>query len=478
MTDGLFSSLFSKATADAPALTWLGVPESRTWSYGELEDHAGRWANVLKAKGAQPGERILVQVEKQAEAVHLYLGCLRTGATYVPLNTAYTGDELAFFQDDARPVLTITEADLPALKETASAASPDFSDTPALAPHPAAMLYSSGTTGRPKGVELSTAALRNNALALKQVWGVSHEDTLLHALPLFHTHGLFVALNTLVSAGGHIRMLPRFDAAAVLRALPTATLFMGVPTFYGRLIAEGGLDAAATASIRHFVSGSAPLTQEVFEVFEARTGHRIIERYGMTEAGIITAVRPGKAAAAGVVGQPLDGVDLRISEPDESGIGDVEIRSPGLFSSYWNLPDKTAEEFTADGWFKTGDLGQLDDNTGLTITGRAKDLIISGGYNVYPKEIEQVIDALAGVDECAVVGMPHPDFGEAGLAVIVGSDFDPDALKRALKAQLANYKVPKLVVHTDALPRNAMGKVQKAELRTRYADTWDAEFAR
>ena len=473
MTSGLFSQLFTSSDPNRRALTWVGDGAVQSWSYGQLAEEAGRWAHVLQAHGAKPGERVLVQIEKQPQAVFLYLGCLRCGATYVPLNTAYSEDEIAYFASDASPVMFITDAQLPDLQAQKEQSPSAFEDQPAGSDHPAAMLYSSGTTGRPKGVMLPAQALLRNAQALREVWDLGHTDVLLHALPLFHTHGLFVALNTLLLAGGQIRMLGKFDPQAVEHHLPEATVFMGVPTFYSRLLSHGSLSAGSVTHLRHAISGSAPLTEETFSGFAEQTGHRIIERYGMTEAGIITAVRPGQAKAAGAVGQPLPGVELRIIDPDDAGIGAVEIKSPGLFSGYWNLPEKTAEDFTEDDWFKTGDLGRLDEDGGLTLTGRAKDLIISGGYNVYPKEVERVIDACAGVAECAVVGMPHPDFGEAGLAVIVGDNLDLSALRNELKAALANYKVPKVLVETDALPRNAMGKVQKNVLQAGYAEMWN-----
>jgi malonyl-CoA/methylmalonyl-CoA synthetase len=313
---------------------------------------------------------------------------------------------------------------------------------------------------------LTHGALAANALALHEAWGFTPDDVLLHALPIFHVHGLFVALHCAFLSGCPMVWLNRFDEAAVLERLSGATVMMGVPTFYTRLLAHPGLTREATAHMRLFISGSAPLLESAFEAFEARTGHRILERYGMSEAVIITTNPLEGERKPGSVGFPLPGVDLRIGGGEETGV--IEIRGPSVFSGYWRMPEKTAEEFTADGFFITGDVGRLDADGRLWISGRAKDLIISGGYNVYPKEVELILDEQPGVRESAVIGVPHPDFGEGVVAVVEGQG-DEAALIAALRGRLAGYKTPKRVVFVEALPRNAMGKIQKALLRRTYA---------
>ena len=474
-------------------------------TYGDVETQSSQLYAKLAALGVGKGDRVAVQVEKSPMAVLLYLACLRAGAVYLPLNTAYSGQEIDYFLEDAAPRMVVCDPcqqagmhkkaeplridhvltldshgqgsvmdGLTQYPDAGGIVSCDDSDL-------AAILYSSGTTGRPKGVMLSHGALAANAFALKQAWGFCSDDVLLHTLPIFHTHGLFVAINTVLMNGTEMIFHDRFAEDAVIEDLAKATVFMGVPTYYTRLLSSPDLSLDKCDHIRLFISGSAPLLEDTFTEFEKRTGHAIVERYGMTEAGIITSADPHQPRKAGTVGWPLDGVTLRIADDSDTGLppedtGGVLIKSTGLFSGYWNKPDKTAEDFTADGFFRTGDIGRLEHDGQLTLVGRAKDMFISGGFNIYPKEIEQRIDEIEGVEESAVVGMPHPDFGEAGLAIVVCSPdhhIDVETIRSALKDSLANYKVPKLVLLTDALPRNAMGKVQKTVLRQRHRIEWE-----
>lgn len=491
------------AETDAPFIHQPGGP---TLTYGEVESRSAQLAAALVALGVQPGDRVAAQVEKSATALLLYLGCLRAGGVYLPLNTAYTGDELEYFLSDATPsvfmcdparlaqvpdpghemvTMTLDERGTGTLTERAEQEGVTFETRDRNPDDLGALLYSSGTTGQPKGVMLSHGALADNADALKNAWQITSNDVVLHALPIFHTHGLFVATNTVLMSGGSMIFHPRFNPADVIRDLPHASIFMGVPTYYARLLRDESFAASACTSIRLFISGSAPLQDETFKAFTARTGHTIVERYGMTEAGIITSADPDRARTAGTVGFPLDGVSLRVCDDEDKPVptdatGSVQIQSTGLFSGYWNRPDKTAEDTTNDGYFRTGDIGRLESDGQLTLVGRAKDMFISGGFNVYPKEIEQVIEAMDGVEESAVIGLPHPDFGEAGLALVVaepGREIDPHEQRTALKATLANYKVPKLIWTVESLPRNAMGKVQKNVLRETFVAKWTAEIS-
>ena len=438
---------------------------------------------------------MLVQVPKSAEAVALYLGVLRCGGVYVPLNVAYTEREVAFFIGDASPRIVV--------RGVAGVGGPDAGGgpqvigmedlwrealtapaDPAIEPRDdddlAAICYTSGTTGRSKGAMITHRNLTSNALALHGIWGFEAGDVLLHALPIFHVHGLFVALHTAFLNASRVIFLPSFDAAEVRRLLPGATVLMGVPTFYSRLLAEPGFGSADCADIRLFVSGSAPLTEAVWGEFEARTGHRILERYGMTEAGMITSNPLDGERVAGTVGFPLPEVDVRVADEDGAElpageVGTLEIRGPNLFPGYWGLPDRTAEEMRADGFFVTGDLASLDDEGRVTLVGRGKDLIIAGGFNVYPKEVEGRLDEVTGVAESAVIGAPHADLGEGVVAVLVaeGEPVEDDTLRSALDAGLARYKHPRRFFWVDELPRNAMGKVQKNVLRERYRDAYD-----
>ena len=470
----------------------------------ELHDLSGRIANVLVAAGVEPGHRVAMQAGKSVEALALYLACLRAGALFLPLNTAYTTAELEYFLDDAEPTVAVcdpaSEAELSliagakgitlltldgkgrgTLTERADEASKDFTTAERGPDDLAVILYTSGTTGRSKGAMLSHDNLLSNADSLAEAWRFTSDDTLLHALPIFHAHGLFVAVNVLLRVGGKIIFLPKFDTDTVIAKLPAATTMMGVPTFYTRLLSDNRFTKDLTRHMRLFISGSAPLLAETHKAFEERTGHRILERYGMTETTMSTSNPYDGERRAGTVGFPLPRVDARIVDaengdplPDgEPGI--LEVRGPNVFKGYWRKPEKTAEEFRDDGFFITGDIARIDDDGYVTIVGRHKDLVISGGFNVYPKEVETGIDALEGVLESAVIGAPHPDFGEAVVAVVVrdaNSAITGEAILLSLRENLANFKCPKSVFFVEELPRNTMGKVQKNELRKEYADTF------
>jgi len=500
MNANLYSILRAGFPGDDRA-TCFELADGRTIDYGTLDALSGRFANAFAAAGCRRGDRVAAQVEKSWEAIALYLGCLRAGLVFLPLNTGYQKNELAYFFGNAEPslvvtrrtgeatarqvaprgaaVLTLEENGTGSALEAAHSESETF-DTVTSAPgDPAAILYTSGTTGRSKGATLSHRNLASNARVLAEYWGFTGKDVLLHALPIYHVHGLFVAVHCALLAGARMIFLPRFEARQVVSLLPRATVMMGVPTFYTRLLAEPSFDAQACRTMRLFVSGSAPLLAETFAEFEQRTGHRILERYGMTETGMNTSNPLDGERIAGTVGLPLPGVTVRIVDaqgvPCRPGqIGDIQVKGDNVFGGYWRLPEKNAEEFTADGFFRTGDMGEWLADGYLRIVGRAKDLIITGGLNVYPKEIEEAIDAIPGVAESAVVGVPHPDFGEAVTAVVVrtkgSSVAEADVIGR-LKTDIASFKVPKRVHFVDELPRNAMGKVQKNVLRERFAKT-------
>ncbi len=490
-----------RAGAPHPDRRAIETAGGRVLSYRDLDALSARLARALVALGVRPGDRVAVQAEKSVEALALYLATVRAGAVHLPLNMAYTRDELGYFVGDAAPrLLVVDPARRDALGrlaggeaatriETLGAAgdgtlvamadreAPDFADVPRGPGDLAAILYTSGTTGRSKGAALTHDNLLSNALTLVAAWRFTRDDVLLHALPIFHTHGLFTATNTLLAAGGAILFVPRFDAAEVLRLMPRATAMMGVPTFYVRLLAEPGLEEAAR-HLRLVVSGSAPLLADTHAAFRARTGHAILERYGMTETNMTTSNPYEGPRVPGRVGPPLPGVGVRVVDPVSgsplaAGVtGMVQIRGPNVFAGYWRNPEKTAAEFTRDGWFVSGDLGQFDEAGSLAIVGRAKDLVITGGHNVYPKEVEEAIDALPGVVESAVIGLPDADLGEVVVAVIVRAregGADEAAVLAALGGTLARFKQPRRVVFLDELPRNAMGKVQKAALRARLA---------
>jgi malonyl-CoA/methylmalonyl-CoA synthetase len=484
-----------------PAKTVIETTDGERHSYSDLVALSGRLANALVSRGVKPGDRVAVQVEKSVPALVLYLACVRAGAAYLPLNTAYTLAELEYFIGDAEPSLvvcdpgkregvatiasklgaaveTLDSSGRGSLADLAAAQSAAF-DTVQRAPDDlAAILYTSGTTGRSKGAMLTHDNLVSNALALKDVWRFTSDDVLLHALPIYHTHGLFVATNVTLFAGGSMIFLPRFDAKEVMRLLPRATSLMGVPTFYVRLLQHPDLNRETTRHMRLFISGSAPLLAETHREWQAKTGHAILERYGMTETGMNTSNPYDGDRVAGTVGFPLPDVSIRVVDPDSGAempageIGMIEVKGPNVFKGYWRMPDKTAAEFRPDGFFITGDLGKIDERGYVHIVGRGKDLIITGGFNVYPKEIESEIDAIPGVIESAVIGVPHADFGEGVTAVVVreaDASLDERAVLAAIETRLAKFKLPKRVIFLDDLPRNTMGKVQKNVLRDTYA---------
>ena len=481
-----FDAVFARA-GSAPALL---CPAGEDVGYADLRTATERMAGALLALGVGANDRVLAQVPKTAEAVALYLACLKIGAVYAPLNTACTPAEVAYFLADAEPSLfvcapgskaatnvlrlTLDAAGAGTLADAAAAAAPADATVERSDEDIAALIYTSGTTGRAKGAMLSHGNLRANACALCGAWGWRRDDVLLHALPIFHVHGLFVALHCAFLTGTPQIFLPRFNVPAVLRELPRATVMMGVPTFYTRLLQSAAFDAAACAGMRLFISGSAPLRAETFAAFEQRTGQRILERYGMSETVMLTSNPVDGERVASSVGFALPGVEVRVADADgrvlpAGEIGGIEVRGPNVFSGYWRQPEKTREAFRCDGFFVTGDLGEMDGNGRLAIVGRSKDLVISGGYNVYPKEVETWLDAMPGVEEAAVFGVPHADFGEAVVAALVApAPVGIDAVDAFLRGKLARYKQPKQVVQVAELPRNAMGKVQKAQLRETY----------
>ncbi|MFT3726438.1 MAG: AMP-binding protein [Terricaulis sp.] len=459
----LYQLIQSRFPADRSKPCFI-MPDGREVSYAMLEQGVGRAAALLRAKGVQAGDRVAAQAEKRVGTVMLYLATLQVGAIYAPLNTAYTDAELEYFIADLEPKLLIRDI-LPFAGES-HGYEPDPVIEARAASDVAAIIYTSGTTGRSKGAMLSHGNLASNAAALIQTWGYTSDDVLLHALPIFHVHGLFISMHCALLTGSPMLWLDKFDDAQVLAALPRATVMMGVPTFYTRLLANPAFTRAAASHMRVFISGSAPLLESTFAEFEARTGQCILERYGMSEAVIITSNPLHGDRIAGSVGFALPGVELRI---DGGEVGVIEIKGPSVFSGYWRNPEKTAEEFTPDGFFRTGDVGRQDGDGRVWITGRAKDLIISGGYNVYPKEIELVLDEMEGVGESAVIGVPHKDFGEGVVAIVIGAG-DESAIIAAARQKLANFKAPKRVIFVEELPRNAMGKVQKNLLRARYED--------
>lgn len=459
----LYDLLASRFPADRSKAAFL-LPDGSAVSYGALEKDVARTAALLVEYEVEPGDRVALQSEKSVEAVVVYLATLKVGAVFLPLNTAYTAAEVDYFIDDAQPVLFVEDA--AELVADARSREPLTVSVARGEDDLASIIYTSGTTGRSKGAMLSHGNLAANALALHEAWGFSESDVLLHALPIFHVHGLFVALHCAFLSGAPMVWLAKYDDAQVLAALPKSTVMMGVPTFYTRLLANAGFTREAAAHMRLFISGSAPLLESTFAEFEARTGQRILERYGMSEAVIITSNPLDGERIAGSVGYPLPGLELRIGGGAETGV--IEIRGPSVFGGYWQMPEKTAQEFTEDGFFITGDVGRQDPDGRVWISGRAKDLIISGGFNVYPKEVELVLDETPGVAESAVIGVPHPDFGEAVVAVVIGAG-EEAALIAAAREKLAAFKTPKKVVFVDELPRNAMGKVQKNLLRERYA---------
>lgn len=496
--DALFAPLQSRDTA------FLILADGRQISGTAFFCMIARAANALRAAGVQPGDRVAVQIAKSPQALAAYAATTSIGAVFLPLNTAYTPDELDYFLGNATPrvflcdpakaealtplasrhnaaLLTLDGAGQGTLPDLMRAQPDSFTPTNRSPADLAAILYTSGTTGRSKGAMLTHANLLSNAETLAELWHFTETDVLLHALPIFHTHGLFVASNISLLTGGAMIFLPGFDADTVLRLLPPATAMMGVPTFYTRLLDHPGFTRDATRHMRLFISGSAPLLAETHTEFETRTGHRILERYGMTETNMNTSNPYEGERRAGTVGFPLPDVDLRImadgAEVPQGGVGMIEVRGPNVFSGYWQMPEKTREELREDGWFLTGDLATRDADGYIQIVGRAKDLIITGGYNVYPKEVELLLDEVPGVLESAVIGLPHPDFGEAVFAVLTprkGVTLDPEAALAAIRDKLARFKQPKAAVVLADLPRNTMGKVQKNLLRAEYAGWFKA----
>ncbi len=502
MTNPLYDALFAPLSGQDRG--FLHLPDGREITAAMFHDMTARSANALRAAGLRPGDRVAVQASKSPEMLALYAATVAAGLVFLPLNTAYTPEELAYFLSDCAPGLLLVDPDRAdicaplaerhgARLETlgpggsfdalAATQSTDFTPAPRAGDDLAALLYTSGTTGRPKGAMLTQKNLLSNARALVDAWRFTRDDVLLHALPIFHTHGLFVATNTVALAGASMLFHPRFDLDQIIAALPRASVMMGVPTFYTRLLQDSRLDRDLAAHMRLFISGSAPLLAETHRDWQARTGHAILERYGMTETNMLTSNPYEGARRAGTVGQPLPGVELRIAAPDtgtplpQGETGMIEVRGASVFKGYWQMPEKTAEEFRADGFFMTGDLGRIDGDGYLHISGRAKDLVISGGYNIYPKEVELLLDEMPGVLESAVIGVPHPDFGEAVLAVLAPTGAGPDiaAIRAAIADRLARYKQPKAYVTLPELPRNTMGKVQKAALRKDYAQYFTDE---
>ena len=503
MQYNLYTQILSRVPGrDAPCIR---TTDGRIYTYGDVETLSARFANVLRSRGVVIGDRVAVQVEKSPEAIILYLACLRAGAAFLPLNPGYTTAEVEYFIDDATPhicvcdpkkrkdlapicerlnvahLLTLDANGKGTLSEFAATAETEYETAAVEATDLAAILYTSGTTGRSKGAMLTHANLASNAKTLVEYWQFTENDVLLHALPIFHTHGLFVATNVVLAAGASMIFLPKFDIEEIRKHLPQVTTLMGVPTFYTRLLNEDWLDRSSTDHMRLFISGSAPLLAEIHKAWTDRTGHHILERYGMTETNMISSNPYDGDRVPGSVGFPLPGVSVRITDPETGAlmqtgeVGMIEVKGPNVFKGYWRMPDKTRADFREDGYFITGDLGRFDESGYLSIVGRSKDLVITGGYNVYPKELEEEIDQIEGVVESAVIGVPHPDFGEGVTAVVVakkGAALTEEDVIKALDSKLAKYKLPKRVVFVDELPRNTMAKVLKNELRKTYANLY------
>lgn len=502
MPNPLYDSLFG--IHEGKSTPFLHLENGSVISHSDFLDMAARFANVLTHIGLKPGDRLAAQVHKSPEALALYAACVQAGIIFLPLNTAYTPDEVTYFIEDsgARCVVcdaknarelepiadrlggeleTLNSDGGGSLTDLAATKSASFDTVSRVPDDLAAFLYTSGTTGRSKGAMLTHKNLLSNALTLGDVWKFTIDDVLLHALPIFHTHGLFVATNVILATGGSMIFLPKFDLDAMIGLMPKATTMMAVPTFYTRLLDDVRFTKELTAHMRLFVSGSAPLLAETHVQFEKRTGHRILERYGMTETNMNTSNPFDGDRRAGTVGFPLPGVELKITDPatgemlPPGEVGQIEVRGPNVFKGYWQMPEKTAAELREDGYFITGDLGKLDEEGYVHIVGRNKDLIISGGYNIYPKEIELVLDEQPGVLESAVIGVPHADFGETVLGLIVpepSASLDLEAIGQACKAALARFKHPRKLIVVDHLPRNTMGKVQKNVLRDTYRDVF------
>jgi malonyl-CoA/methylmalonyl-CoA synthetase len=501
--ENLFTA-FEQHFPDDQRRTLMRTPTGRSYSYMEALDETSRMARCLTDLGLQAGDRVTVQVEKSPEAVWLYLACLRAGLVFHPLNTDYQLDELVYFVGNAEPsaiicdpvkeklfieltegkhceVLTLSAEGKGSLCDVLQETPPDFATVQQKSTDTAVLLYSSGTTGVPKGAKLTHGNLSENTLTLTEVWGFTPDDRLLHTLPIYHAHGLFVALGCVLMSGSSMMFLPHFKTDAVLAALPECTVMMGVPTFYTRLLTNERLTRELCSNMRLFISGSAPLATESFTAFQERTGHAILERYGMTETSMNASNPLEGERRPGSVGPSLPGVSLRVVDNNGNGlpaseIGHLQVKGPNVFSGYWRMREKTATEFTDDGYFKTGDEAFIEADGYVTIVGRAKDMVISGGLNVYPREVETLLDSLTDVAESAVIGVPHPDFGEGVVAVVVtatGKRLSGSALIAQIRPKMATYKLPKQVFSVDELPRNSMGKVQKNLLRKQYADTFN-----
>ncbi|OKH89999.1 malonyl-CoA synthase [Thalassospira sp. TSL5-1] len=497
------TSLFMRLRASFPSnldKALIETPDGNCLTYRDADEWSARYANALVQAGAQKGDRVAVQVEKSPAALFLYLGCIRAGLVYLPLNTAYQTHELSYFIEDASPAVVVCpprgKADMDAIvqgragcavytldgdgngsiADAAVSQAGDFAPIACEDDDLAAILYTSGTTGKPKGAMMTQMNLWSNGQTLVDLWGFTASDTLLHALPIFHTHGLFIACHCVLMSGASMIFLPKFDRDQVIKALPRSTVMMGVPTFYVRLLAGEDFSASLVSNMRLFISGSAPLLPETFSAFHQRTGHYLLERYGMTEMGMATSNPLQGERIIHTVGPALPGVEVRVCDTDGNilptgEVGVLEARGPNVFAGYWKMPEKTREEFRDDGFFITGDIALIDAKGYVHIVGRAKDLVISGGFNIYPKEIETEIDKMNGVLESAVIGVPHPDFGEAVVAIVVrdgDAHISENDIINYIKSLMANFKVPKKVIFLAELPRNTMGKVQKNILREDY----------
>jgi len=483
--------------------TFIETVDGTHYSYAYLEHETAKIAHFLTSHGLNKGDRIAVQVEKSPHVLFLYLACLRAGFIYLPLNTAYTKSEISYFLENAEPSVVVCatksnelfsgfkneklkhvftldtneQGSLIKLVRDNGNSNIEFETVPCDSNDIAVILYTSGTTGRPKGAMISHGNLAANAIALQKAWNWQQNDVLLHALPIFHIHGLFVACHNVLLGGSKMLFLEKFDSKTVIRLLPKATVFMGVPTFYTRLLDDRSFDHNCCQNMRLFISGSAPLLEQTFEDFRQRSGHTILERYGMTETGMNTSNPVEGDRIAGTVGLPLPGVEARIVDENNqavknNNVGILQVRGENVFKGYWRMREKTAEEFTSDNFFITGDMARYNEQGYFSIVGRNKDMVITGGYNVYPKEVELILDEAEGIKESAIIGLPHKDFGEAVTAIVVPDDIncppDIDELKKSLKEQLASYKTPKKIIFVAQLPRNTMGKVQKNVLRENF----------
>ena len=498
-------SVFKKRFPESADATFIETLDGTQYSYAFLEQESARLAHFLTSQGVKKGDRVAVQVEKSPYVIFLYLACLRAGLVYLPLNTAYTEHELRYFIENAEPavvvcrpqaetfftrldhpflqhVYTLDENDQGSLINLSKNFSPEFETVACDNNDLAVILYTSGTTGRPKGAMITHQNLAANALSLQQAWDWQQSDVLLHALPIFHIHGLFIACHNVLMGGSKMLFVPKFDSKTVMQLLPKATVLMGVPTFYTRLLSEPDFNQDSCHNIRLFISGSAPLLEQTFNDFKQRTGHTILERYGMTETGMNTSNPLHGERIAGTVGFPLSGVEVRIVDENQQpvkgeDVGMLQVKGANVFIGYWRMPEKTAEEFTPENFFITGDIAKYNKQGYISIVGRNKDMVITGGYNVYPKEVELLIDEIKGIKETAIIGLPHNDFGEAVTAVIVPQDINnpPDSgeILKQVKVQLANYKIPKKIIFVEELPRNTMGKVQKNVLRETYKNIYN-----